>query len=194
MQSRLKPALSSRTRKVLRDHEASQPVSVKGHSCAVCGALGDHFEDQCPSKALTGMPEVQRQAQKDSAILEAYGSYECAPTHLSGPEFVHIVRSRMDVPLSLRCYVCTLLMEDAGWCSKCNRASCTLCLAPIDQPWVCSSCSNCDQDAFHVVDALRDLAIWWLETMTAAIDARNLSNLVSASKPEPVVAHGFGPR
>ena len=84
------------------------------------------------------MPEANRRKMAAEAVAHAYSDHAAHPGYIAGQEMLGIVRARCDVPEYLRCYSCALLAENAVWCSKCDTLSCSLCLAPADEPWVCA--------------------------------------------------------
>ena len=168
--------LSTKQRNILRDHARSSAVpadQLRGYTCPQCGQLGQHFEDRCPVKAFVGVPEVQRKAMQEAAILDALGpaSFARPPGYIAGQELQCILRNRTDVPSFLRCSACTHLAENAVWCQTCDAIACSECMAPKDAQWQCPLCESVDEDNFHVVTALRRMADAWLESMTMGVDA-----------------------
>lgn len=171
--------ITAKERNIARDYDRglaqmNTAAMLKGHSCAVCGALGEHLEDHCPSRTFVGLPEVLRK-QKQAETLEAaygtYGPHEFPPWYIDGAVMVPILRTRPDVPPSLRCYVCASLATAPVWCQICDTLSCSECLAPPDAQWVCNKCGNCKENKFHVVTALRELVQEWVRSVTMLHDA-----------------------
>ena len=169
----------NKQRAILAEHlrkNASQAEQLRGYTCPHCGQLGQHFQEKCPIKPFIGIPEVQRKAMQEVAILEAAGpstfDYNTPPGFISGLELQCILRTRLDVPSFLRCAVCCQLVADAVWCSTCDAVSCSACLAPPDEAWVCPGCRSCCEDNFHVVTAVRDIAAAWLKGMALEVDAK----------------------
>ena len=170
-------ALSTKQRNILRDHArstANPAEQLRGYTCPHCGQLGQHSEDRCPVKPFIGVPEVQRIAMQEAAVLDAMGpAYHCTPPgFISGAELQCILRGRADVPLYLRCAACTFLCVDAVWCQTCDAISCSECLAPRDEQWQCPRCESVSEDNFHVVTPLRRVADAWLQAMALAVDTK----------------------
>ena len=168
-------ALSTKQRNILRDHAratANPADQLRGYTCPHCGQLGAHFEDRCPAKPFIGVPEVQRIAMQEAAVLDATGpAYYCTPPgYISGAELRCMLRARADVPPCLRCSACAHLCVDAVWCATCDAIACSGCLAPPDEAWCCPRCECTAEDNFHVVTAVRQLAEGWLAAMAVAVD------------------------
>jgi len=123
------------------------------------------------SRTLVGLPEVLRKQKQEDALVQACGIHEFPPWFVAEGVLVPILRSRNDVPPSLRCHVCALLAKDSVWCRVCDTLSCSLCLAPVDAPWVCTKCGNYKETKFHVVTPLRLMADEWLKAVTLLTDA-----------------------
>ena len=152
-------------------HKAA--VSCRGHTCTVCGEIGAHLDDQCPSKMLVGMPEVMRQQLREEAVVLALGS-SYHPAYLSQMEMLPLLRMRMDMPPYLSCLVCCSLAQNAVWCKTCDAVSCSLCLAPLDEPWMCPKCGHYDEDNFFVVQPLRDVIAAWERAMAFVVDSQTV--------------------
>jgi hypothetical protein len=169
------PQPSARARAAIKDYrqQTSNPATkLKGYSCNTCGALGEHTEEHCPSKRLVGIPEARRRDMQEDALVHVTGTADATmpPYYITPHTLVPILRARLDVPSSLRCYACTLLANDAVWCGECDTVFCSTCLAPPDEAWVCSRCRNAKEYRFHVVTALREVASTWLEAMALKLD------------------------
>jgi hypothetical protein len=152
---------------------AAAAPSVRGHTCAVCGEIGNHFEDHCPAKPLVHMPEVLRQQLREEAVVIALGSGH-HPAYLAASELVPMLRVRPDVPPCLMCMACCRLAEGAVWCRTCDAVCCSACLAPVDEPWLCPQCGSVDEDNFHVVGPVRGAIDAWLRHAAATVDAQTM--------------------
>jgi hypothetical protein len=153
--------------------KSGQSRSLRGYTCGICGEIGVHFDSDCPDKAMVGKPEVLRQkirAMEEVAFMPMPDGY------LPEAVMISLIRKRPDVPHYLRCIVCTELASGAIWCATCDTVSCSLCLAPIDEPWVCPNCNSSVQDSFHVVSAIRNMVDDWLKAMVILQDEKLLQD------------------
>ena len=147
--------------------------SVRGHTCVVCGEIGSHLEDRCPSKPLVHMPEVLRQQLREEAVTTALG---CShhPAYVAASELIPLLRCRPDVPPALTCLACCKLAENAVWCRDCDAVCCSGCLAPPDEQWLCPQCHSLDEDNYQVVGPLRAVIDSWLRTAATHVDAATM--------------------
>lgn len=195
---------SARERAALRG--ARPPPSLKGFTCIVCAAIGEHFSDDCPDRFRVGLPEVLQkeheaksecasEAKKyeepsgvfvmESAVLS--GFYDVyPPDYLPHFELEEMIRRRPDVPPYLRCRSCMILADNALWCSRCNVILCSPCVFPPEGSPYCPSCSATDVDAFHEVGAVRAMIAAWKRTKMESIDVYSRSG---DDEPKPRDCH-----
>ncbi len=159
-----------------------------------CGAIGVHFEDDCPQRAAVGMPESLRATLHDKTVAAVRATHFFPPEHIKAHELLPILRASKLAPSALCCVSCDELALQAIWCSNCDAVVCEPCLGPVALPakvaehapvWACPGCRCIDLDMFFVVGALRALAQQWLAASVAIVDDA-ASTTTAPQAPAPV--------
>ena len=108
--------------------------SVAGHTCMTCGAIGAHFEDDCPQRAAVGMPESLRTTLHDKTVAAVRTTHFFPPEHVRAHELLPILCASKLAPSALCCVSCDELALKAIWCSNCDATVCETCLGPAALP------------------------------------------------------------
>ncbi len=174
------PKLSARERSAIRGAQA--PKSLKGYSCKICSALGDHFETDCPDRGKVGVPQVlQKPVTEDEAAApptKTLPSFcvdmslaDLPADYVPAQELQSLIRRHESVPHCLRCAACSILCVDPVYLPCCDVLVCMACLGPIEAEWRCSDCDKTlhDRDWF-VVGALRAITKAWEQHTARRVD------------------------
>jgi hypothetical protein len=153
-------------------------MSLRGHLCKICNALGAHFTSECPERGSIGVPRFL--LKKTSALAPA--SADAAPAAAAPAHVLSAVYAHAAVPSALRCRGCCILAREPVWLPCCDAVACFDCLGPVECPATCPVCHAALRDGdFFIVGALRDLAATLVETLAAIVEPDTAKAMAAAA-------------
>jgi hypothetical protein len=152
-------------------------MSLRGHLCKICNALGAHFTSECPERGSIGVPRFLLKKTSALAPAAADAAPASAPAHVLSAVYAHAA-----VPSALRCRGCCILAREPVWLPCCDAVACFDCLGPVECPATCPVCHAALRDGdFFVVGALRDLSATLVETLAAIVEPDTTKAMAAAA-------------